>query len=100
MVHFRKPHFCANFMDMQGTDCSVTHSSTEAEVISLDSGLRKEGLPALTLRNIVIDVLEPLVRPAREDHTRQLKPKTSQCKQESMNPAIVLMCFFSRRNKR
>ena len=28
---------------------SVSHSSTEAEIISLDAGLRMDGIPALTL---------------------------------------------------
>ena len=36
---------------------SVSHSSTEPEIISLDAGLRMDGLPALDLWNIVIEVL-------------------------------------------
>ena len=32
----------------------VSHSSTESEVISLDAGLRMDGLPALDLWDIVI----------------------------------------------
>ena len=35
---------------------SVSHSSTEAEIISLDAGLRKDGIPALTLWDLVIEV--------------------------------------------
>ena len=35
---------------------SVSHSSPEAEVISLDAGLRMDGIPALTLWDLVIDV--------------------------------------------
>ena len=35
---------------------SVPHSSTEAEIISLDAGLRMDGIPALTLRDLVIEV--------------------------------------------
>ena len=34
---------------------SVSHSSTEAEIISLDAGLRIDGIPALTLRDLVIE---------------------------------------------
>ena len=30
-------------------ETSVSHSSTEAEIISLDAGLRMDGIPALTL---------------------------------------------------
>ena len=36
---------------------SVSHSSTEAEIISLDAGLRMDGLPALDLWDLVIEVL-------------------------------------------
>ena len=35
---------------------SVSHSSTEAEIISLDAGLRMDGIPALDLWDLVIDV--------------------------------------------
>ena len=36
---------------------SVSHSSTESEVISLDAGLRMDGLLALDLWDVVIEVL-------------------------------------------
>ena len=35
---------------------SVSHSCTEAEVIFLDAGLRMDGIPALDLRDSVIEV--------------------------------------------
>ena len=35
---------------------SVSHSSTESEIISLDTGLRLEGLPALELWNLIVSV--------------------------------------------
>ena len=35
---------------------SVSHSSTEAEVICLDAGLRMDGTPALDLWDLVIEV--------------------------------------------
>ena len=35
---------------------AVSHSSTEAEIISLDAGLRMDGIPALTLWDSVIEV--------------------------------------------
>ena len=35
---------------------SVSHSSTEAEVISLDAGLRMDGITALDLWNLVLEV--------------------------------------------
>ena len=36
---------------------SVSHSSTESEIISLEAGLRMDGLPALDLWDLVIEVL-------------------------------------------
>ena len=36
---------------------SVSHSSTESEVTSLDAGLRMDDLPALDLWDVVIEVL-------------------------------------------
>ena len=35
---------------------SLSHSSTEAEIISLDAGLRMDGIPSLTLCDLVIEV--------------------------------------------
>ena len=35
---------------------SVSHSSTDAEIISLDAGLRMDGIPALDLWDMVIEV--------------------------------------------
>ena len=57
---------------------AVSHSSTEADVISLHTGPRMEGLPALTLLGTVMHVLEPLASRARGGPSRQLKSKTSQ----------------------
>ena len=36
---------------------SISHSSTEAEVISLDAGLRMDGVPALDLWDLAIEAL-------------------------------------------
>ena len=35
---------------------SVSHSSTESEIISVDAGLRRDGIPALDLWDLVIEV--------------------------------------------
>ena len=37
---------------------AVSHSSTESEIISLDTGLRLDGLPALELWDLIVSVLE------------------------------------------
>ena len=48
---------------------SVSHSSTESEIISLDTGLRLDGLPALELWDLIVAVLgntiQILERPRR-----------------------------------
>ena len=36
---------------------SVSHSSTESEIISLDTGLRLDGLPALELWDLIVSGL-------------------------------------------
>ena len=41
---------------------SVSHSSTESEIISLDTGLRLDGLPALELWNLIVSVLGNISR--------------------------------------
>ena len=70
---------------------AVSQSSTEAEVISLDTGLRMEGLLALTLWNVVLHVLEPPASRARRDPSRQLEAYTSQTTQETID-RVPLKC--------
>ena len=41
---------------------AVSHSSTESEIISLDNGLRIDGLPALELWDLIVSVLGNLSR--------------------------------------
>ena len=36
---------------------SVSHSSTESEIIALDAGLRLDGIPALDLWDLILSVL-------------------------------------------
>ena len=47
-MHFRKSYICSNKF--------VSHSPTEAEIISLDAGLRMDGIPALDLWELVIEL--------------------------------------------
>ena len=44
---------------------SVSHNSTVAEIISLDAGLRMDGIQALTLWDLVIEILHSV--PNRTD---------------------------------
>ena len=36
---------------------SVSHSSTESEIMSLDAGLRMDGIPALDFWDLIVTVL-------------------------------------------
>ena len=57
---------------------SVSHSSTESEIISLDAGLRLDGLPALELWDLIVAVLGN----TNQNHTEQddlLKNKREVC---------------------
>ena len=56
---------------------AVSHSSTESEIISLDTGLRLDGLPALELWDLIVSVLGNISRvsdrsgkPESDDHKR------------------------------
>ena len=50
----RHTFFPISWMCKQQT--SVSHSSTEAEIISLDAALRMDGIPALDLWDLVVEV--------------------------------------------
>ena len=51
-------YVCADFMACK-KQTGVSHSSTEAEIISHDAGFRMEGIPAMKLWDTVIDSLHP-----------------------------------------
>ena len=50
---------------------SVSHSSTESEIISLDAWLRMDGIPALDLWDVVIEVLRSTNDTARQSKLAQ-----------------------------
>ena len=49
---------------------SVSHSSTESEIISLDAGLRLDGIPALDLWDLIVLVLGNVI----QTHDRKGQP--------------------------
>ena len=63
---------------------SVSHSSTESEIISLDTGLRLDGLPALELWDLIVSVLGNV--PRVSDSTG--KPVTDANKREKSQSRI------------
>ena len=52
---------------------SVSHSSTESEIVSLDAGSRLDGIPALDLRDLIIAQFftETRVRVIKNGETRK-----------------------------
>ena len=48
---------------------SVSHSSTESEIISLDAVLRVDGIPALDLWDLIVSVLGNTIQ--TDDRTEQ-----------------------------
>ena len=52
---------------------SVSHSSTESEIISLDAGLRLDGIPALDLWDLIVSVLGNTT----QNHDRTVRPVVS-----------------------
>ena len=60
-MHIRKSTFVPiSWMCKKQT--AVSHSSTESEIISLDTGLRLDGLPALELWDLIVSVLRNVSR--------------------------------------
>ena len=50
---------------------SVSHSSTESEIISLDAGLRMDGLPAVDLMDVAMEVIRSSNNTARQGRLAQ-----------------------------
>ena len=77
---------------------SVSHSSTEAEIISPDAGLRMDGIPALDLWDLVIEVFHSSPNQfnnSKEQVQRNLSRGTTsnkhtQSKNQGSNPARLL----------
>ena len=52
----------------------VSHSSTESEIISLDVGLRMDGIPALDLWDLFVDVIYSKSKQTQKDKHAQGDP--------------------------
>ena len=65
---------------------SVSHSSTESEIISLDAGLRLDGIPALDLWDLTVSVLGNTI----QTHERPGRPDVSDKNQRSQGMTNVL----------
>ena len=72
---------------------SVSHGSTESEIISLDAGVRMDGVPALDLCDVVI------VLQSTHDNTPPTQ-KNSANNGSAMGAAGDCMCFSNVRLRR
>ena len=70
---------------------SVSHCSTEAEVISLDAGLRMDGIPVLDLWDLVIEINKTKdVREPRRNLTANTQPnERKQTPTTNTNPDLT-----------
>ena len=66
---------------------AVSHSSTESEIISLDTGLRLDGLPALELWDLIVSVLGNVSRVS----DRSRKPENNDHKHHKSHNKIDVM---------
>ena len=66
---------------------AVSHSSTESEIISLDTGLRLDGLPSLELWDLIVSVLGNISRVS----DRSGKPESDDHKQHKSHNKIDVM---------
>ena len=66
---------------------AVSHSSTESEIISLDTGLRLDGLPALELWDLIVSVLGNISRMS----DRSGKPENGKNEQHKSHNKIDAM---------
>ena len=70
---------------------SVSHSSTESEIISLDAGMRLDGIPALDLWDLIVAVLE---------NTNRTIQKRATCEKTIVKFVRHLTRFTNARNLR
>ena len=73
---------------------SVSHSSTESEIISLDTGLRLDGLPALELWDLIVSVFGSMTQ-TTERTGRPVVTERSQKSQGKINVLNNIDCVPS-----
>ena len=85
-MHIRKSCICSNKLDVQRNKLLSSHSSTESEIISSDTGLRLDGLPALELWDLNVSVLGNVSRVS----DRSGKPESDDHKHFKSHDKIVM----------
>ena len=103
-MHFRESHVCSTKLDVQETDI-------EAEIFSLDAGLRMDGIPALTLWDLVIEVFHSVPNTNRWTRERAMENPLGSCQHTDVIPTnidhissntmpVLLPCCMSLRTMR
>ncbi len=65
---------------------AISHSSTEAEIIALDAGLRMEGIPLVSLWELVIDTFAPEKKEAKPNWYAELNSENGPRKEANQKP--------------
>ena len=73
-------------------ETSVSHSSTESEIITLDAGLRLDGIPALDLWDLVIEVFHS--SPNQTNKTKDVRESLGNLS-ATPHPSLLLMFLDS-----
>ena len=74
---------------------SVSHSSTESEIISLDAGLRLDGIPALDLWDLIVSVLGNTIQTPERPGRPVVNDKANQRSQGMTNVLNHIDCVPS-----
>ena len=61
------------------------HSSTESEIISLDAGLCMDGIPALDLRDLIVDVMHSKSNQTHNSELARSDPLHGNASEKRMN---------------
>ena len=83
---FLESHTFVPTVGMCKKQTAVSHSSTESEIISLETGLRLDGLPALELRDLIVSVFGSMTQTTE----RTERPVDTERRQQSQGEINVL----------
>ena len=87
-VHFRN-HTFVPISWMCKKQTSVSHSSPESEIVSLDAGLRMDGIPALTLWDLVIEVFHSVPNKIEQPKEKLRRDPSPIVKSNMHNPIPI-----------
>ena len=94
-MHFRKSYICSKSW-MCKKQTAVSHGSTESDIISLDTGLRLDGLLALELWDLIVSFLGNISRVS----DRSGKPESDEHKHHKSHNKIDVLQMSNPRVKK